>query len=251
VAGAAVHRGTLEDLDSLKRGAAQADACVHLAFNHDFSRFVQNCEDDRRAIEALASVLSNKPLLVTSGTALVSTPGRPATEDDAPMSSVPRGASEETVAAAAKSGVKVSIVRVPQVHDTTRAGLVSFAIEVALQKGVFAYVGDGQNRWPAAHVSDVARLYRLALEKAAPKAIYHAVAEEGVTHRAMAQALAPRLNLPVVSIKPEEAGDHFGWLAMFVSIDLPASSEQTRKRLEWQPKGPGLIADLEQFVPWA
>jgi nucleoside-diphosphate-sugar epimerase len=254
-AGAEVHRGSLEDLNSLTEGAARSDAVVHLAFNHDFSRYQQNCEDDRRAIEALGSALVNtaRPLLVTSGTGIAMTPGKLATEDvPAPRSAVmPRAATEEAALALAATGVNVSIVRLPQVHDTHKFGFVSAAIAVAQARGVIAYVGDGHNRWPAAHVSDVARLYRLALEKAERSAVYHAVGEEGVTHRAISQALGPRLRLPVVSITPEEAADHFGWLAMFASLDLPASSEQTRRRLNWQPTGPGMIADLEQFVPVA
>lgn len=252
-AGAEVHRGSLEDLNSLKEGAAKADAVVHLAFNHDFSRYQQNCEDDRRAIAALGSVFVNtgKPLLVTSGTGIAMTPGKPATEEvPAPSSTVaPRAATEEAANALAAEGVNVSIVRLPQVHDTHKFGFVSAAIEAAQAKGVIAYVGDGRNRWPAAHVCDVARLYRLALEKAERGAVYHAVGEEGVSHRAISEALSPRLKLPVASITPEDAGEHFGWLAMFVGLDLPASSELTRKRLNWQPTGPGLIADLEQFVP--
>jgi nucleoside-diphosphate-sugar epimerase len=252
-AGAGVHRGSLEDLDSLKAGAAKAEAAVHLAFNHDFSRYQQNCEDDRHAIEALASVLSGKPLLVTSGTAMAATPGEPATEDTPPLhSSVsPRGASEEAARAAADAGVKVSIVRLPQVHDTRVAGLVTPVIQISQEKGVVAYVGDGQNRWPAAHISDVARLYHLALEKAERSAVYHAVGEEGVSARAICETLGPRLKLPVVSINPDEAPAHFGWLAMFVSRDLPASSAQTQKRLGWKPTGPSLLADLAQFVPGA
>jgi nucleoside-diphosphate-sugar epimerase len=251
--GAEVHRGDLEHPASLMSGARQADACVHLAFNHDFSRYVQNCQDDRRAIEALGSVLQNKPLLVTSGTGIArGTPGKPSAEDDPPISSAmsPRAISEEAAADVAKAnGVRASIVRLPQVHDTRKAGMVSPYIDAARQKGVLAYVSEGKNRWPAAHVSDVAHLYRLALEKAEKNAIYHAVGEEGVTHRAIAETLGPRLKLPVMSIKPEEAPDYFGWLAMFVSLDLPASSAITRQRLGWQPKGPTLVEDLSQFVP--
>lgn len=251
-AGAEVHRGSLEDLDSLKDGAARSDGVIHLAFNHDFSRYVANCEDDRRVIEALGSVLagSERPLVVTSGTGMTTgAPGRPATEDGAPISSaqMPRAATEEAAASAAGSGANVSVVRLPQVHDTRKQGLVTYAIEVARAKGVAAYLGDGNNRWPAAHVLDVARLYRLALERAERGARYHAVAEEGVPMRAIAEVLGRRLGLPVKSIAPEEAGGHFGWLAPFAALDLPASSEQTRKRLGWRPTGPGLIADLERL----
>jgi len=251
-AGVESHFGTIEDLDSLKAGAAKADGAVHLAFNHDFSRYVQNCEDDRRAIDALASVLKGKPLLITSGTAMANTaPGEVATEDTPapPASMIPRAASEEAGLAASKNGVKVSIIRLPQVHDTEKFGLISPAIDIAKAKGKFAYIGDGQTRWPAAHVSDVAVLYRLALEKAAPYAVYNAVGEEGVTNRAIAEAVAPRLGIPAVSIPPEEAGEYFGWLPMFATRDLPASAEKTRKALGWQPKGPTMVEDLKQYVP--
>jgi nucleoside-diphosphate-sugar epimerase len=251
-AGAEVHRGVLEDVDGLKAGAARADGVIHLAFNHDFSRYLANCEDDRRVIEALGSALagSDRPLIVTSGTGMVmGEPGQPATEDAAPVPStmMPRAASEEAGAAAAANGVNVSVMRLPQVHDTLKQGLVSPAIEAARAKGVSAYVGEGRNRWPAAHVLDVARLYRLALEKAEPGARYHAVAEEGVAMRDIADVIGRRLKLPVVSIAPEEAGEHFGWLGAFASLDLPASGAQTRERLGWRPSGPGLIADLEQL----
>jgi nucleoside-diphosphate-sugar epimerase len=249
-AGAEPHHGSLEDLDSLRAGAAQADGVVHLAFNHDVSRFVQNCEDDRRVIDALGATVagSNRPLLITSGTGIAnSVAGQPATEDGATVSEIPRAASEQAAAAAASSGANVSIVRLPQVHDPRKQGLISPAIELALEKGVSAYIADGSNRWPAAHVLDVARLYRLALEKADRGAIYHAVAEEGVAMRDIAETIGHRLGLPVTSIAPEEAAAHFGWLAMFAARDLPASSALTKARLGWQPTGPGLIADLERL----
>jgi nucleoside-diphosphate-sugar epimerase len=255
-AGAEVYRGSIAEPDSLKDGAARSDGVIHLAFNHDFSRFVQNCKDDRRVIATLGAVLagSNRPLLITSGTGMTNTvPGQPAMEDGATISAnvIPRAASEEAAATVAANGVNVSVVRLPQVHDTVRQGLVTYAIAMAREKGVCAYVGDGHTRWPAAHVLDVARLYRLALEKAAPGAKYHAVAEEGVSHREIAEALGPRLKLPVKSIAPEEAEAYFGWLAMFVSHDLPASSAQTRARLGWQPTGPGLIEDLNNLAEGA
>jgi nucleoside-diphosphate-sugar epimerase len=251
-AGAQAHRGSLEDLDSLKAGAAKSDGVIHLAFNHDFSTYMANCEDDRRVIGALASVLagSERPLLVTSGTGMsASGPGQLATED-APAASaaaIPRAASEEAADAAAAQGVNASVVRLPQVHDTRKQGLVTYAIEAAREKGLSAYVGDGANRWPAAHRLDTARLYRLALERAERGARYHAVAEEGVPMRAIAETLGRRLGLPVASITPEEAPAHFGWLAMFASLDAPASSALTRERLGWRPTGPGLLADLEQL----
>jgi nucleoside-diphosphate-sugar epimerase len=251
-AGAEVYRGSLEDLDSLKAGAARSDGVIHLAFNHDFSRFVANCEDDRRVIEALGSALagSDRPLIVTSGTGMAkAAPGQPAMENSPAEGSgvIPRAASEEATQALAADGVRTSVVRLPQVHDTAKQGLVTYAIGLYREKGVCAYVGDGRNRWPAAHVSDVARLYRLAIEKADRGAIYHAVAEEGVAIRDMVEVIGPRLNLPVKSITPDEAQDFFGWLAMFAGLDLPASSEQTCRALGWRPTGPGMIADLERL----
>jgi nucleoside-diphosphate-sugar epimerase len=251
-AGAEVHRGSLEDLDSLKAGADRSDGIIHLAFNHDFSKFAANCEDDRRVIKALGSFLagSGRPLVVTSGTAIANTaPGQLAREDGATIGSdlIPRAASEEAAAAVAADGVKVSVVRLPQVHDPVKQGLVTPAIAMFREKGVCAYVGDGHNRWPAAHVLDVARLYRLAIERAEPNARYHAVAEEGVAMRDIAQTLGRRLNLPVRSIAPEEAQAFFGWLALFAGHDMPASSEWTRRKLGWEPAGPGLLADLERL----
>ena len=247
-----VERGSLEDTESLAEGAARSDGVVHLAFNHDFSKFAANCEDDRRVIKTLGAVLagSDRPLIVTSGTGMANAvPGRSATEDGAVVGSdvIPRAASEEAAAAVAADGVNVSVVRLPQVHDTAKQDLVTYAIAVAREKGVCAYVGDGQNRWPAVHALDAARLYRLAVEKAERGAKYHAVAEEGVPLRDIADVIGRRLELPVKSIAPEEAGVHFGWLAPFAGFDAPASSEQTRKKLGWQPTGPRLIADLERL----
>jgi nucleoside-diphosphate-sugar epimerase len=251
-AGAEVYHGSLSDLDGLKAGAARADGVIHLAFNHDFSKYVTNCENDRRVIKALGSALagSGRPLIVTSGTGLANTvPGQPAREDNAIISAdvFPRGASEEAAATVAVDAVNVSVVRLPQVHDTVRQGLITPAIAMFRDKGACAYVGAGHNRWPAAHFLDVARLYRLAIEKADPGAKYHAVAEEGVPMRDIAEAIGRRLELPVKSIAPEEAEAFFGWLAMFAGHDMPASSAQTRERLGWQPTGSGLIADLEQL----
>jgi nucleoside-diphosphate-sugar epimerase len=223
-----------------------------LAFNHDFSKFVSNCEDDRRVNKALGSVLagSERPLIVTSGTGVANTvTGQPAKEDNATITSdvIPRAASEEAAAAVAANGVNVSVVRLPQVHDTARQGLVTYVIAIAREKGVCAYVGGGHNRWPAAHVLDAARLYRLAIEKAEPGAKYHAVAEEGVPLRDIAEVIGRRLSIPVKSIGPEDAHAYFGWLPMFAGHDAPASSQQSRKKLGWQPTGPGLIADLERL----
>lgn len=251
-AGAEVYRGSLADADVLEAGAARADGVIHLAFNHDFSRFAANCEDDRRVIAALGSALagSNRPLVITSGTGIAgSVPGQPAREDNAPIGSDthPRAASEEAAAAVAASGVNVSVVRLPQVHDTAKQGLITPLIAVYRAKGACVYLGAGRNRWAAAHVLDVARLYRLAIEKAEPNAKYHAVADEGVPMRDIADTLGRRLKLPTKSIAAEEAAAYFGWLAMFAAYDMPASSEQTRRTLGWQPTGPSLLADLAQL----
>jgi nucleoside-diphosphate-sugar epimerase len=251
--GGEVYRGSIADPDSLKEGAARSDAVIHLAFNHDFSRFVQNCEDDRGVIKAIGSVLagSNRPFIVTSGTPIANTvSGQPAREDNAIVGSDvhPRAASEEAAAGLAADGVNVSIVRLPQVHDPKRQGLITPLIQIYREKGACAYVGEGLNRWPAAYVLDVARLYRLAIEKASRNAKYHAVAEEGVPMRDIAGAIGRRLKLPVESIAPEDSQAFFGWLAMFAGHDMPASSEQTQKKLGWRPTGPGLIADLERLA---
>ena len=251
-AGAEVLHGSLEDLGSLKAGVARSDGVIHLAFNHDFSKFAANCEHDRQIIKALGSALAgtNRPLIVTSGTGMANTvPGQPAREDGAVVTSdvIPRAASEAAAASIAADGVNVSVVRLPQVHDPVKQGLITPMIAMDIQKGVSAYVGDGRNRWPAVHFLDAARLYRLALEKAEPGAKYHAVAEEGVALKDIAEVIGRRLKLPVQSLTPEETPGHFGWLAMFMGRDLPASSELTRRKLGWQPRGPGLIADLEQL----
>ena len=250
--GAQVHRGDLEDLESLRSGAAAADAVIHTAFIHDFSKFQENCEIERRAIAALGDALvgTDKLLIVTSGTGISSSgSGLPATENDPPVSSkvVPRGATEEAAASLAARGVRVAVMRLPQVHDTVKQGLVSYAIQVAREKGVVAYVGEGRNRWPAAHRFDAARLYRLALEKGEAGVTYHAVAEEGIPIREIAEVIGRGLKLPVVSLKPEDAGKHFGWLAAFAGMDIPASSTRTREKLGWNQTGPGLISDLENM----
>jgi nucleoside-diphosphate-sugar epimerase len=250
-AGAEVHRGDLEDLESLRSGVAKSDCVIHTAFNHDFSKFVANCEQDRKVIEAMGDVLagSDRPLLITSGTGMGNAiPGQPATEDHFdPNHPNPRKASEVAGAFVAERGVNVSVVRLPQVHDTVKQGLITYAVQLAREKGVSAYVGEGLNRWPAAHVLDVAYLYRLAVEKQEPGSRYNAVAEEGVSMREIAEVIGRGLKLPVVSLSPEEAPAHFGWLAMFAGYDMPASSAQTQQRLGWHPTGPGLIADLEQM----
>jgi nucleoside-diphosphate-sugar epimerase len=249
-AGAEVYRGSLEDLESLRGGAAAADAVIHTAFIHDFSKFAENSEIDKRAIEAVGSALegSERLLLVTSGMATVAQ-GRMPTEEDAPLPpspALPR-ASEVTAEKLLKRGVRASVVRLPQVHDTVKLGLVSYAIRVAREKGVSAYLGDGLNRWAAVHVLDAARLYRLALEKQEVGARYHAVAEEGVPLREIADAIGRGLQVPVVSKSPEEASAHFGWMGMLVGRDLTGSSVQTQARLGWRPTGPGLIEDLERM----
>jgi nucleoside-diphosphate-sugar epimerase len=247
-AGAEVQRGNLEDLGSLREGAGKADGVIHLAFNHDFSQFQKNCEDDRKAIEAMGEVLagSKRPLVVTSGTAIAANiDGKPSTEDGPTASWNPRAASEAVVNELKERGVTTTVVRLSQIHDTRKQGLVPFVHAVAREKRVSAYIGDGANRWPAAHVSDVARLYRLAFEKGEAGAIYHAVDEEGVSMKAVAEALARGLNIPAVSIKPEEADAHFGWLGRFAGHDMPSSSAITRKKLGWEPTGPGLITDLD------
>ncbi|GGG67201.1 SDR family oxidoreductase [Edaphobacter dinghuensis] len=250
-AGAQPHHGDLEDLDSLRRGAASADAVIHLAFIHDFSKFLANCEIDSRAIEALGSTLagSSRPLVITSGTGMGSAaPGQLATEDHFdPDHANPRKSSELAGAALTDRGINVSVVRLPQVHDPFRQGLISYAVAAARDKGRSAYVGDGQNRWPAVHVRDAARLYRLVVEKQQPGARYHAVAEEGVPVRDIAEVLGKGLKLPTASLSQEEAAAHFGWLAPFAAWDMPASSTLTQQRLNWHPTGPTLISDLEQM----
>jgi nucleoside-diphosphate-sugar epimerase len=250
-AGAHVHRGSLADLDSLQRGAAGADGVIHTAFNHDFSRFKENCETDRRVIAALGSAVagSERRLIITSGTGLL-TPGRGriGTEADAPSANstaIPRIASEEAAAAAAARGARVSVVRLPpSVHGEGDHGFVPLLINFARDKGVAAYVGDGGNRWPAVHRLDAANLFRLALEQGTAGARYHGVAEEGVPFREIAGVIGRRLDVPVESLTPEEAATHFGWFAHFAALDSPASSQRTRQLLGWQPQQEGLIADL-------
>jgi len=246
-AGAEVHFGTLQDLDSLSKGAEAADAVIHLAFDHDFTRWAESCEEEKIAIAALGAGLagSRKPLIVTSGTAAAITPGRLTTEEDAPSSPIPRVASENAALELQHKGVDIRVVRLPQVHDPLKQGLISPLALIAREKGVAAYVGDGSNRWPAAHVSDVAKLYQLAIDKGEPFARYHAVDEEGVSAKAIFDVVGKGMGLPVKSLSAEEAAAQMGFLGHFVAADLPASSAITREKLGWEPKGPGMIADLE------
>ncbi len=248
-AGAEVHSGDLENLDSLQSGAAASDGVIHTGFIHDFAKFKEVCETDRRAIEALGSALagSDRPLIVTSGTALL-TPGQLAIEKDMPPSSTnPRLASEEAADSVAARGVRVSVVRLPpSVHGDGDHGFIPILIDIAREKGVSAYIGDGLNRWPAVHRLDAAHLFRLALEKDYVAGTrFHGVAEEGIAFRNIAQVIGKRLNLPVVSKSPEEASDHFDWFEHFAAIDNPSSSRQTQEYLGWRAVQPGLIADLD------
>lgn len=249
-AGAEVHRGQLEDLESLRSGAAQADAVIHTAFDHDFSNFVANCDKDGQVIRALGAALigSDRPLLITSGTGMGNAgPDLVATESvfnpDHPN---PRAASELAGAEMSAAGVAVSVIRLPQVHDTVKQGLITPLVDIARAKGISAYVGEGLNRWPSAHVLDVARLYRLAVERREP-ARYHAVAEEGISVRTIAEVIGAGLGVPVKSISAEEAAEHFGWMSAFASMDIPASSAWTRQILDWHPTGPDLITDLKHM----
>lgn len=247
-AGAEVHRGSLEDPESLRTGAAAADGVIHAAFIHDFNNYAPAAEKDKRAIETLGAVLagSDRRFVVTSGTLLVQRQGLLATEDDAVNSSFPRK-SEEAALAIASKGVRMSVLRLPpSVHGAGDHGFVPALIKIAREKGVSAYVGDGLNRWPAVHRLDSTPLYRLVLEKGSARAAYHGVADEGVPFRDIAEVIGRQLNVPVVSKSPEEAASYFGWLAHFVAIDCPASSKRTQEKLEWRPVQPGLISDLRQ-----
>jgi len=253
-AGAKVHPGSIEDLDSLKSGAAASDGVIHTAFIHDFSNFPANCEKDRQAIEAMSSTLagSDRPLIISSGIGLLSSnlisSGRLATEDDKPESSTPRVASEEAATALAARGVKVAAMRLPPtVHgEGDYHGFVPRLIATAREKGVSAYIGDGTNRWPAVHRLDAALAFRLALEKGAQQPHYHAVDDEGVPTKQIAEHIGRHLNLPVVSISLEEATAHFGFLGHFYGRNVPASSKQTRDWLGWRPTHLSLLADLDQ-----
>ena len=250
--GAEVLRGDVENTRDLREGAGKADAVIHTAFNHDFSKFLANCESDRKVIETLGDAVAgtDKLLVISSGVALAQVaPGKVGTETDPPLSSkqFARAASEEAASALADKGVRVVIVRLSQIHNTERQGLVTFAIQVAREKGVSVYVGEGKNSWSAAPLLDTARLHRLALEKTGKRATYHAVAEEGVAMRETAEVVGRGLKVPVVSMTPEEATKHFGWLGHFAGMDIRSSSARTREQLGWNPTGPGLITDLENM----
>jgi nucleoside-diphosphate-sugar epimerase len=251
-AGAEVFRGDVNDLDRLRTAAETAEGVIHAAFNHDFSNARQSSEDDRKVIETLGEVLagSDRPLVITSGTGLVrSAVGGPAVETDEHVTSAefPRAASEEAADALIAKGRRVIVMRLPQVHDTRRQGRITWHIQTARKQGRVAYVGEGKNRLPAVHVSDAVRLYRLAIEKGQAGARYHAVAEEGVTLRDIAEVIGAGLKMPVESITPAEAPEYFGGLANLVTIDLAASGTRTQKQLGWKPTGPDLLTDLRNM----
>jgi len=246
--GADVLRGSLEDLGSLRNGAANSDGVIHTAFIHDFLNYAAAAEADRRAIETLGAVLagSGRPFVVTSGTLLLRRESSLATEKDESDPNFPRK-SEPAALALASQGVRVSSVRLPpSVHGDGDHGFVPRLFAIARDKGISAYVGEGLNRWPAVHRLDAARLYRLALEKGSAGARYHGVADQGVPFRDIAQVIGRRLNVPLVSKSQEEAAEHFGWISHFVSIDGPASSTQTQEQLGWRPTHASLISDIDR-----
>lgn len=250
-AGAQVQRGDLEDLESLRIGAAVADGVIHTAFNHDFSKFQENCETDRRVIETLGSILvgSDRPLIVTSAIGVLPR-GHLATEETMPVAGSaahPRAATEEAANSVAAQGVRISVIRLaPSVHGNGDHAFVPRLIDIAREKGISAFIGDGSNRWPAVHRLDAAHLFRLVLEKGIAGARYHAVAEEGVPFREIADVIGRQLNVPVVSKDSAEAAEHFGWFTPFAAMDIPASSQQTQKQLGWYPTHPKLIDDIDQ-----
>lgn len=249
--GAKVFRGDVNDLERLRNPAEAADGIIHAAFNHDTSDLKQHSENDRKVIATLGAALAgtDRPLIITSGTGLVqSTTGRPVreTDDHATSAVFPRAASEEAADALIDQGGNVMVMRLPQVHDTRRQGRIRWHIQIAREQGRVAYVGEGRNRVPAVHVSDAARLFRRALERGQAGARYHAVAEEGVTLREIAEVIGAGLRLPVESITQEEAPGYYAWLAQLATLDLPASGALTRQQLDWVPTGPGLLTDLRE-----
>jgi nucleoside-diphosphate-sugar epimerase len=251
-AGAEVFRGDVNDLNRLRTAAEAADGVIHTAFNHNFSNLKQNSEDDRKVIETLGAVLAGsvRPLVITSGTGLArSKTGAPVveTDDHVAADEFPRAATEEAADALIAKGGHVMVMRLPQVHDTRKQGRITWHIQTARQQGRVAYVGEGKNRVPAVHVSDAARLYRLALENGQAGARYNAVGEEGVALRDIAEVIGAGLKMPVESITPEEAPGYFGWMAHLATIDLAASSALTRRQLGWNATGPDLLTDLRNM----
>lgn len=249
-AGAKVHRGDLQDLESLRKGAAESDSVVHTGFIHDFSKFKENCELDRKVVDTLGSELadSDRPLIVTSAIGVLP-PGQTVTEETLPLtpSQNPRAATEEAVRVLLDRGVFVSIVRLsPSTHGEGDHGFVPILIRIARERNASVYIGDGKNTWPAVHRLDAAQIYKLALEKKARGACYHAVAEEGVEFRKIAQVIGKRLGIPVASKSPEMAAAHFTWFAHFASMNVKASSKQTQEKLGWHWSQPGLIEDLDR-----
>lgn len=247
--GAKSYRTTLDNLEGLKSGARQCDAVIHCAFNHDFSRIANSCAEDYQSILALGEAMTGKsgPLIVTSGTGF-SIDGRIRTEEDPANNSNenwPRASEAAAAEVSEKYGVNVIVVRLPQVHDQEKFGLVTYLIEIAKQKGFCAYIGDGSNAWPAVALADCAYLYKLALEKGAKGARYNAVGEEGVSACEIAEALSLRLKIPVKSITADEAGAYFSWMMLFAGLDMRASSALTQERLGWRPNGPSLVEDLK------
>jgi nucleoside-diphosphate-sugar epimerase len=246
-AGAAVHRGNLDDLDSIKKGVAYSDAVIHTAFNHDFTRYKENCENDRKVILALGEALagSGNPLVITSGLGLLKK-DRLVTENDTPPGSdvTPRAATDEAAAAVAKQGVNTYVVRLPIVHGPDDHGFIPILIGMAKEKGQSVYIGEGQNSWPAVHRLDAAVVYRLIIEKQPAQKVFHAVAEEGVPFRQIATAIGQGLHVPTVSKNVQDAAAHFSWFTHFASMDFAASSEQSRKILGWEPSQPGLFDEL-------
>ncbi len=247
--GAEAFQGDLLDFDNLRKGVEQSDAVIHTAFNHDFSRFVQSCQEDRQVITVMGEVLigSERPMIVTSSIGSSNTvPGTLPVENNPTASSsvFPRAASDEAALALAGKGVNVVMMRNPQIHNIVKQGLVSDLIKLARQKGRAAYVGEGANRWSATNLTDAVAVYRLALEHATSGAVFHAVDEEGVSMRQISDAIAAGLNVPSVSVSEEQAPEHFGWLIKFAGRELTASGKLTQERLGWKPSGSGLIADL-------